>query len=459
MKTPLGAGCGRRRAPPSTAPHTERMVHDPALTALLSAPFTLAMAADRGITRSAVRRRLEDGGLRRVTHGVYIGAHVPDTLALRAAATVLAIGHGAIACGRTAAWLWGVRTGPAVVARRRPVEIAVPPGVAVPRRQGCRARSMAWRPDEVARVAGIPATNPLRTAVDIARHDDPATAVTVLDGMLHRGHVTHRQLEEAVTHHAPRPGGPALATAVAAANAAAASWVETAIRLALSDAGVPAPVPGWTLQSALGSVMLRFAFAWPEFRLAVDMTGPTRPTPGCGVIGEPSRAPGPVIGRDSGPVPAVGRGSGPVPAVGRESGWVPLDGRRASRPRPVAERDSGPVLAVGRAAWPLPVNDRVTSAVPTISPAAGRRPVAGRPASSTRMPRNATAQPTQPPTAPAPARRPPPALASPRRRNVSGSPWLVLECEAAVVAADPAALVAVIRRELDARSERRPAAA
>ncbi|NUP34429.1 MAG: hypothetical protein HOU01_22385 [Streptomycetaceae bacterium] len=75
------------------------------------------------------------------------------------------------------------------------------------------------------------------------------------------------------------------------------------------------------------------------------------------------------------------------------------------------------------------------------------------------MPRNATAQPTQSPTAPAPARRPPPALASPRRRNVSGSPWLVLECDAAVVAADPAALVAVIRRELDARSERRPAAA
>ncbi|GAA4985591.1 hypothetical protein GCM10023205_64990 [Yinghuangia aomiensis] len=433
------------------------MVHDPALAALLSAPFTLAMAADRGITRSAVRRRLEDGDLRRVTHGVYIGAHVPDTLALRAAATVLAIGHGAIACGRTAAWLWGVPTGPAVVARHRPVEIAVPPGVAVPRRQGCRARSTAWRPDEVGRVAGIPATNPLRTAVDIARHDDHATAVTVLDGMLHRRHLTHRQLEEAVTHYAPRPGGPALATAVAAANAAAASWVETTIRLALADAGVPAPVPGWTLQSALGRVMLRFAFAWPELRLAVDMTGPTRPTPGYGVIVEPGRTPGPgpVIGRDSGPAPRVGRGSGPVRVAERESEWVPLVGRRASRPLRVAEHDAGPIPAVGRASRPLPLADRVPGPVPAISHASGPFPAAGRPASSTHMPRNATAQSAQPPT----PRHAAPALASPRRRNVAGSPWLVLECDAAVVAADPAALVAVIRRELDARGEHRPAAA
>lgn len=479
METPLGTGCGRRRAPPSTAPHTERMVHDSALAALLSAPFTLAMAADRGITRSAVRRRLEDGDLRRVTHGVYVGAHVPDTLALRAAATVLAIGHGAIACGRTAAWLWGVPTGPAVVARRRPVEIAVPPGVAVPRRQGCRARSAAWRPDEVAWVAGIPATNPLRTAVDIARHDDHATAVTVLDGMLHRGHLTHRQLEEAVTHYSSRTGGPGLATAVAAANAAAASWVETTIRLALADAGVPAPVPGWTLQSAWGRVMLRFAFAWPEFRLAVDMTGPTRPTlptPGYRVIVEPSRPPEPrpVIGRDSGPAPRVSCGSGPVRVAERESGWVPLVGRGASRPLRVAEHDSGPLPAIGRAAWPVPadrvpgpvpgvgraagplqVSDHVRGPVPAISHASGPFPVAGRPASATHVPRNAAAQPAQPPT----PQRATPALASPRRRNVSGSPWLVLECDAAVVAADPAALVAVIRRELDARTERRPAAA
>lgn len=441
MKTPLGAGCGRRRAPPSTAPHTERMVHDPALAALLSAPFTLAMAADRGITRSAVRRRLADGDLRRVTHGVYIGAHVPDTIALRAAATVLAVGHGAVACGRTAAWLWGVPTGPAAAARRRPVEIAVPPGVAVPRRRGCLARSMAWGLDEVARVAGTPVTNPLRTAVDIARHDDHATAVTVLDGMLHRGHLTRRQLEEAITHYAPHTGGPGLAAAVAATNAAAASWAETAVRLALTDAGVPAAVPGWTLRSAWGRVMLRFAFAWPEFGLAVDMTAPARrPTSEHGVVGEPDHAPGarPVMGCDSGPAPSVGRDSGGLRKADRASGRVPVVGR-ASRPFPVAGRGSAAVPVSGRATGPLPG--------------------ASRPTPPTQAPTAAAARSPQPTTSSLSARRPAQAPASPCRRNVSGSPWLVLACDTAVVGADPAALVAVIRRELDARVKHRPAAA
>ncbi|MGC0414713.1 type IV toxin-antitoxin system AbiEi family antitoxin domain-containing protein [Embleya sp. AB8] len=245
------------------------------LSALLSRPFTLAVAARHGVGRSVVRRLVRDGDVRRVIHGVYVGAQVGDTPQVRAGAAVMVMPRGAVVCGRTAAWLHGVRVpaDPRDAARRTaPVEVVVPVGAVLPRRHGCRARTMALAPGEVVRLAGIPVTSPLRTAADLARTSDRDTGVVVLDGFLRAGLIPPAALAGLVGRYAGHPGCRRLAEVVRLADSRSAGAEETRLRLALPGAGLPAAEVGWEIRSAFGRVLHRFALAWPGALVGVRMT-------------------------------------------------------------------------------------------------------------------------------------------------------------------------------------------
>ncbi|MDI2132495.1 type IV toxin-antitoxin system AbiEi family antitoxin domain-containing protein [Yinghuangia seranimata] len=250
---------------------------DDRATALLAAPFTLAMAADHGITRSVVRRWLRDGAAYRVAHGVYAGSQVPDGIATRARAVALAVPPGAVVCGMTAAWLWGVRAAAPADGAAAPVEVAVPSGRTPPRRTGCHGRVLQLEDGDATRVAGVAVTSPARTAADVGRRADRDTAVAVLDGFLHSGRLTAAQLAEAVERFAGLPGARRFAAAAGLADGRSGGPEESRLRLAVLDDGLPAPVPGWEAASAFGRVLRRFALAWPDLRLAVDLEfpGPT----------------------------------------------------------------------------------------------------------------------------------------------------------------------------------------
>lgn len=245
------------------------------LSALLSQPFTLAVAARHGVGRSVVRRLARDGEVRRVLHGVYVGAHVVDSVAVRARAAVLVAPREAVICGRTAAALYGVRVpvDAGVRARRQPpVEVAVPEGVSLPRRQGCAGRVMGFAPGEVVRVGGIPVTSAVRTAADVIRTSDRDVGVVVLDAFLRAGLVPPDALGGLAARYAHRPGCLRLVTAARLADAGSASEDETRLRLALGDAGAPAAHAGWEVRAAFGRVLHRFSLAWPDERVGLDLT-------------------------------------------------------------------------------------------------------------------------------------------------------------------------------------------
>src|SRR3954452_21510460 len=73
----------------------------------------------RGLTRDAIRRRLEAGRLHRVHRGVYAVGHRAVTQRGRWMAAVLACGPGAVLSHRAAAALWGMRHG-------GPIEVTAP---------------------------------------------------------------------------------------------------------------------------------------------------------------------------------------------------------------------------------------------------------------------------------------------------------------------------------------------
>jgi hypothetical protein len=245
------------------------------LAPLLSRPFTLAVAARHGVGRSVVRRLVRDGDVRRVLHGVYVGAHIEDSLPVRARAAVMVLPRGAVVCGRTAAELHGVRPPPDPRDRTRrtaPIEVVVPVGSTPPRRQGCRARVMALTVEETASIAGIPVTSAVRTAADLARTSDRDTGVVVLDAFLRAGLLPGGVLAGLPARYARHPGRLRLAAAVRLADGRSAGAEETRLRLALADAGTAAAEVGWEVRSAFGRVLHRFALAWPQVRVGVDLT-------------------------------------------------------------------------------------------------------------------------------------------------------------------------------------------
>ena len=70
--------------------------------------FTTRQAQELGISRKQLTAAEEVGLLRRVLRGVYVPAHVGDTLESRAACASLVVAAGSVVRDRTAAWIYGV---------------------------------------------------------------------------------------------------------------------------------------------------------------------------------------------------------------------------------------------------------------------------------------------------------------------------------------------------------------
>jgi hypothetical protein len=124
--------------------------------------------------RAEVARLVTQGLLRPLAGPVHVGAHAPDTEALRARSVLLALAPpgglrpiGASARGvigfTTAAW---VHTGGPATS---PIDLIIVPGSTRPRRSRMRLHEHRLRPGEVHSIAGLRLTSPVRTAADLAR--------------------------------------------------------------------------------------------------------------------------------------------------------------------------------------------------------------------------------------------------------------------------------------------------
>lgn len=116
-----------------------------------------------GVGRSGVGRRVEDGRLHRVHHGVYAVGHRRLSMEGRWMAAVLACGKGAVLSHHSAAVLWRL-----LDSADGPVHVSLQTTAGRRRRDGIRIyRRTSLDRSSVTERRGIPVTAPARTIADL----------------------------------------------------------------------------------------------------------------------------------------------------------------------------------------------------------------------------------------------------------------------------------------------------
>ena len=239
----------------------------------LSAPFTLAEARRAGLHPTQVSRLCEAGILRRLLHGVYVVAQIPDSLELRSAALRLVVPSDAVVTDRTAGWLHGA---PMVLAPND--HLATPPVSVFLNRKGARLRNglarsgqRLLRDEDVVEINGVLVTTPVRTACDLGRLLHRDSALAALDAMLRLGRFDSDELWDSIGHLKGMRGVRQLRALAPMADPRAESMGESVLRLRWLDIPslprpelqIPVARPGrWPYRVDLGVEELLMGFEY-----------------------------------------------------------------------------------------------------------------------------------------------------------------------------------------------------
>ena len=171
---------------------------------------------------------------RAIYPNVYMPKDATPSLEDRAAAAWLWSGRRAVIAGLAAAALHGARG----VDDSTDIELiwrcGRPPSGIVVRNERIEA-------DEIAELAGLRVASPERTALDLARHTERNFAVTHLDALARATGITRADALRLTDRYAGAPGLLHSIAALGLMDGGSKSPSETSVRLALIDAGFPAP--------------------------------------------------------------------------------------------------------------------------------------------------------------------------------------------------------------------------
>jgi very-short-patch-repair endonuclease len=225
---------------------------------------------------SAYRRRLlvSSGVISPRTRGVWSVPGWPQGWSQSVWEAILRAGPAAVACGRTAAAMWGMDG----VAKSAPVELAVPAG----RQSRSRAvhRLSSLLPEETTVHGGLPITTVARTLVDLGRPESVAVVERATEWALRNRQVDIAQLT-ALSTRVGTQGGRVLRAVLAGrpdGAVATESDAETIFVQLVRRAGYPDPVRQFRV--LLRGRRCRLDFAWPLLRLAVEIDGAAVHGPG-----------------------------------------------------------------------------------------------------------------------------------------------------------------------------------
>ncbi|WP_245927588.1 endonuclease domain-containing protein [Nocardioides silvaticus] len=240
---------------------------------LPAGPFRYDAIGDLGISRHELRRLVRDGDVRVVVRGVYAAATLEDTVEVRAAAVALVSAPGHVVRDRTAAWLHGVdmllyseHDAPP------PVETCALRGNQPSQRDGVDGRTRDLVPRDIMLLHGLRVTTPLRTALDLGCVLHRRDAMAALDAICRRHGITKEQLVIEVARYRRRRGVVQLRELVGLVEPRAESARESWMRLAIHDAGLPAPEPQyWVVVD--GEPRYRIDLAYPKHRVAIEYDG------------------------------------------------------------------------------------------------------------------------------------------------------------------------------------------
>jgi hypothetical protein len=236
-------------------------------------PFTWSMAKESGWDRHRLNDLLARRQLRRVLRGVYVRADQPDSPDLRARAAHLVLSPHAVACDRTAAWLWGVDT-----FEYRELEI-IPPlescvlrGHNRTRRPEVSGSVRDLAPSDIVLFDGVACTSALRTALDLTCSQSRRQALAVLDAFMRHHGLTEQEMRRELVRYFRRRGVVQARELVRLADPRAESPGESWVRMDVIDHRLPAPQPQWWV-SENGRAVYRLDLAWPKSRVAVEYDG------------------------------------------------------------------------------------------------------------------------------------------------------------------------------------------
>lgn len=233
---------------------------------------TTAAARELGYAKSQLDAAVEGGVLRRCFRGVYVPSAWPDDLQSRARAAAAVLGPGRILVDRTAAWLHGVDVlGYAELEVLPEIETAVLTRRRASRARGVRGRSRDLAPEDVMLAFGVPVTTPVRTALDLACNVRRAEALGALDAFARRHGLTQADLLAQLPRFKGRRGVVQARQLIAVIDPRAESARESQLRLAIKDAGLPAPVAQYVV--AVSGYEFRLDFAYPAHRVAIEYDG------------------------------------------------------------------------------------------------------------------------------------------------------------------------------------------
>jgi very-short-patch-repair endonuclease len=226
---------------------------------------TFAQLLEAGLTRSAIRSRVDRGFLQRRHRGVYAVGD-PDISPLGAAVgALLAVGGDGVLSHRTAAVIWSIAAESdadpihVTVARRR---IGPFDGVRIHRVQHLDPREAAFS-------HGLRVTSPARTLVDFAADAGNVELERALAEARVQRIVTDAKLSDALARAGRRKGAAALRALLQAEAGAALTRSEAERRMLrmLRDADLPLPE---TNVDVLGH---QVDMVWREQRVVVEIDG------------------------------------------------------------------------------------------------------------------------------------------------------------------------------------------
>lgn len=250
---------------------------DPAVRASSRTGFTLDLPQCRRLrlSRRNVRTLIRRGAWTSagIGHVSPLSLHPPVDadvfLAERRRQAVAAVGAqrrlvSRVISGRSAAVLHGL---PTVAVAARPELTSLGAG-----RQGTgeRAHSFPARlePDEVRHWFGVPVTSVARTIVDLARHDH-RDGLLAVDAALRVDLVGVDELRRALERARGWPGARRARKVIELADRRSESALESLTRLAIHDAGLPAP----HVQVAIPGTSYRVDMLWRRHRLILEADG------------------------------------------------------------------------------------------------------------------------------------------------------------------------------------------
>ena len=225
-----------------------------------------------GMSRATLKRRLADGRLRILRHGVYVIPGAPSSWHQELVGACLAAGAGAAASHRAAGRLWGLLEG------EQPLEITVPLRRAPRLRHVAVHRSTDLTPDHVTRRRRVPVTKPLRTMVDLGAVLSPDEVETALDRGLVAGLFAVPALVQVLNDLARcgRSGCGVLRRVLddrALGDRSPDGVLEAKMAALLHDAGLPPCQFQHIVRDAVGRFVAKADFARPEIRLAIEVDG------------------------------------------------------------------------------------------------------------------------------------------------------------------------------------------